>query len=174
MVVLINDLVHPVWVLHCNDRVHSVRGEHLNDLVHPVFGEHFDDLVYPVLGVHFNDMSIQYELECKTLDNDLVHPVWMIDPCSEKRYTVIDDYRRSPNYNAKPSERRLCDNRIKHGWYRFKINGSDAEMPTTCIPHGCGTRAPIWLPLPADGLPSPGKKIRTQACASFEVPGREF
>ncbi|VDI63139.1 Hypothetical predicted protein [Mytilus galloprovincialis] len=40
--------------------------------------------------------------------------------------------------------------------------------------HGCGTRAPIWLPLPADGLPSPGKKIRTQACASFEVPGREL
>lgn len=56
-----------------------------------------------------------------------------IDPCSENKYAIIDDHRRSPDFRSNPSERRLCDNRINHSWYRFKINGSNAEIPTKCI-----------------------------------------
>ena len=54
-------------------------------------------------------------------------------------------------------------------WFRFVL--LDVIF---LFQHGCGTRAPLWLSSPTGGLPPPGKKARSHACASFEVPGREL
>lgn len=56
-----------------------------------------------------------------------------IDPCLSEHHTIIDDFRRSTKYRPKASERRLCDNDLIPGWYRLKINGTDADLPTKCI-----------------------------------------
>lgn len=56
--------------------------------------------------------------------------LYFADPC--KRHSIIDDFRRDPDYTVRGSQRRLCDNLLVPGWYRFQINGTDADMPTTC------------------------------------------
>ncbi|OWF43889.1 von Willebrand factor D and EGF domain-containing protein [Mizuhopecten yessoensis] len=87
------------------------------------------------------------------------------DPCVEGQYVVIDDVRRRPIYN--PGQ--LCDDRLSPGWYRFLLNGTDAEIPTACVESkSCGTFAPVWLRLPAKGLPLPGETTTGEGCANYE------
>ena len=56
-----------------------------------------------------------------------------IDPCLSEHHSIIDDYRRSTKYRPRVSERRLCDNNLTPGWYRLKINGTDADIPNKCV-----------------------------------------
>ncbi|XP_033728931.1 uncharacterized protein LOC117318039 [Pecten maximus] len=87
------------------------------------------------------------------------------DPCVEGQYTIIDDVRRRPIFN--PGQ--LCDDKLSPGWYRFLLNGTDAEIPTSCVESkSCGTFAPVWLRLPAEGLPLPGKTRNGEGCANYE------
>ena len=52
-------------------------------------------------------------------------------PCARGNYTLIDDYRRSVDFG----DGRACDRDAGlSGWYRFQLNGTDAVMPTTCVP----------------------------------------
>ncbi|XP_069107696.1 LOW QUALITY PROTEIN: von Willebrand factor D and EGF domain-containing protein-like [Argopecten irradians] len=87
------------------------------------------------------------------------------DPCVEGQYTIIDDVRRRPVFN--PGQ--LCDDKLSPGWYRFLLNGTDAEIPTSCVESkSCGTFAPVWLRLPAEGLPLPGQIRNGEGCANYE------
>ncbi|KAK3093793.1 hypothetical protein FSP39_020336, partial [Pinctada imbricata] len=66
------------------------------------------------------------------------------------------------------ADRRLCDNTLTTGWYRFQINGSEADMPTSCAKaNHCGTLAPLWLSLRDGMLPAPGESIRASACVTW-------
>ena len=70
----------------------------------------------------------------------------IIEPCTQ--YTLIDDPLRSVNNKiVYPNEK--CDT-LKEGWYRFKINGKDGELPTGCplpgvtLPYICNSAAAGW------------------------------
>ncbi|XP_062612521.1 uncharacterized protein LOC134274281 isoform X2 [Saccostrea cucullata] len=94
------------------------------------------------------------------------------DPCLPEHHSIIDDFRRSTKYRSKASDRRLCDNSLSPGWYRFKINGTDADMPTKCVKvKRCGTAAPIWLSIPKEGMPIPGATKSGSACVTWAPRG---
>ena len=71
----------------------------------------------------------------------------MKDPCSD--YKLIEDPLRSVVY--KISTWGKCDNNLEVGWYRFKMNGADAEIPTSCplpgvtYPNTCNTQVAGWF-----------------------------
>ena len=54
----------------------------------------------------------------------------MPEQCRKGNYMVLDDIRRSMDYEASST---LCDRDLKHGWCRFKLNGADAVMPTSAV-----------------------------------------
>nr|XP_022325495.1 von Willebrand factor D and EGF domain-containing protein-like isoform X4 [Crassostrea virginica] len=95
-----------------------------------------------------------------------------IDPCLSEHHSIIDDYRRSTKYRPRVSERRLCDNNLTPGWYRLKINGTDADIPNKCVKvKRCGTAAPIWLSMPKKELPVPGATKSGSACVTWSPRG---
>lgn len=103
---------------------------------------------------------------------DSIRSTTDIDPCLSEHHTIIDDFRRSTKYRPKASERRLCDNNLIPGWYRLKINGTDADIPTKCIKvKRCGTAAPIWLSMPKDEMPIPGTTKSGSACVTWAPRG---
>ena len=55
------------------------------------------------------------------------------DPCNTGEHTVLDDYRRQVFYTTPEGEADLCDAYLQSGWYRFLVNGTDANLPTTCV-----------------------------------------
>ena len=69
------------------------------------------------------------------------------DPCTD--YKLIDDPLRSVTNKIVPWGK--CDNNIAVGWYRLKINGVDAEIPTACPlpgvakPFICNADAAGWF-----------------------------
>ena len=65
--------------------------------------------------------------------------LFIIDACD--KYTILSEAERlvsSPGGT-------LCDKNLVEGWYRFVINGHNANIitnaPSTCA---CGTTNPIW------------------------------
>jgi len=59
---------------------------------------------------------------------------------------VLDEPHRSSKFSASNTDRLICDNGLTQGWYRFKSNGHDVNMPTSCVDvNHCGTVDPIWL-----------------------------
>ncbi|CAC5424566.1 unnamed protein product [Mytilus coruscus] len=59
---------------------------------------------------------------------------------------VLDEPHRSTKFTASNTSRLLCDSGMHDGWYRFKSNGIDVAMPTSCIETDhCGTITPIWF-----------------------------
>ncbi|KAG0430273.1 hypothetical protein HPB47_022834 [Ixodes persulcatus] len=92
------------------------------------------------------------------------------DLCAPTQYTVIDDFRRHPDYTSTSSKDWLCDRYLVPGWYRFQVNGSNAIVPTFC-PNvtRCGTQAPIWIRL-NDPMPSAGQEVVGEACAAWIFP----
>ncbi|KAK3792103.1 hypothetical protein RRG08_055370 [Elysia crispata] len=100
----------------------------------------------------------------------LRHGSAQFDPCYPEVYGVLDDYRRDVNRAA--STPLLCDLDLSTGWYRFFINGSSAEIPTSCVqPNRCGTQAPIWLQL--DLVPELGQEVTSIACSSWSGQGQK-
>ena len=43
---------------------------------------------------------------------------------------MIDDINR----DVSAGKGVICDDSLKDGWYRFLLGGSDAVMPTACVP----------------------------------------
>lgn len=66
-----------------------------------------------------------------------------VNPCND--YHSLDNPYRSPKYKLLASDKMLCDNKRKTGWYRFtSIVGG--KMPTTKPePYYCGTVGPMWM-----------------------------
>ncbi|XP_076084797.1 von Willebrand factor D and EGF domain-containing protein-like [Mytilus galloprovincialis] len=63
-----------------------------------------------------------------------------------KNARILDEPHRSTKFTASNTSRLLCDSGMPDGWYRFKSNGIDVAMPTTCIETDhCGTITPIWF-----------------------------
>ena len=60
---------------------------------------------------------------------------FLLDPCFEGGYEILDDYRRYKTHMYKEAgpDDPLCDVHMSAGWYRFLINGSDAVMATECV-----------------------------------------
>ncbi|RUS86905.1 hypothetical protein EGW08_005310, partial [Elysia chlorotica] len=83
---------------------------------------------------------------------------------------ILDDHRRDVSNQGHGSL--LCDLDLSSGWYRFLLNGSNAEIPTSCVqPNHCGTQAPIWLHL--DPLPEAGQEVTSVACSSWAGQGQK-
>ena len=62
-----------------------------------------------------------------------------------KRYTKINEPRRSVNSTWKRGQIPLCDRFIRFGWYRFmSFNGTQMPNKEVTVYH-CGTHKPIWL-----------------------------
>ncbi|KAK7092287.1 pancreatic secretory granule membrane major glycoprotein GP2-like [Littorina saxatilis] len=79
-------------------------------------------------------------------------------------YAVLDDVRRDVNNGPG----KLSDHELIAGWYRFLLNGTDAVMPTQCVPFGrCGTVASYWLDLQGGELPAVGHETAARACAQW-------
>ncbi|XP_016381115.1 alpha-tectorin-like [Sinocyclocheilus rhinocerous] len=74
------------------------------------------------------------------------------DPCYN--YNILDNYWRSTLWYMSGYD----DTRVEwHGWYRFFINGSSAQMPEWCFSYmSCGGFISLWLggphPQPEDGV----------------------
>ncbi|KAK7105251.1 von Willebrand factor D and EGF domain-containing protein-like [Littorina saxatilis] len=84
------------------------------------------------------------------------------DPCAEGNHTILDDVRRHVNNTVNAG---MCDYGLVAGWYRFKLNGSDAVMPTYCVPvYRCGTHVSMWLDLGNVLLPNIGQQQDTRSC----------
>uniref|UniRef100_A0A3B4AV97 UMOD/GP2/OIT3-like D8C domain-containing protein n=1 Tax=Periophthalmus magnuspinnatus TaxID=409849 RepID=A0A3B4AV97_9GOBI len=67
------------------------------------------------------------------------------DPC--EHYTVLDEeWRATDNKNTQDK----CDGNEKwQGWYRFFLNGTDAQIPERCVEENmCGTQRPMFLSTP--------------------------
>ncbi|XP_070174488.1 von Willebrand factor D and EGF domain-containing protein-like [Littorina saxatilis] len=85
-------------------------------------------------------------------------------PCSNSNYNVIDDVRKDVNN----SDEGLCDDDLTPGWYRFLLNGTDAVIPTYCVPKAqCGTHAAYWLDLQGGELPAVGHETAARACGHW-------
>ena len=65
--------------------------------------------------------------------------LFIIDACD--KYTTLDEAERLVSSPVGS----LCDKYLVEGWYRFVINGNNANIityaPGTCV---CGTTNPIW------------------------------
>ncbi len=65
------------------------------------------------------------------------------DPCLMN--TVMDNAWRDIT-TAPITAGARCDNTLATNWYRLKLNGADAILPTDAIGvNRCGTLAPIWF-----------------------------
>ena len=67
----------------------------------------------------------------------------------------------------------LCDTELPRAWYRFKLDGHSAELPTVCpAASACGRTSAIWLPK-ADRVEL-GKQVKIKACASWVIGSRRI
>ncbi|TRY86095.1 hypothetical protein DNTS_030184, partial [Danionella cerebrum] len=92
-----------------------------------------------------------------TVTSQIISP----DPCN--KYTVLDNPWRAVDYKYLSVTH--CDNAMS-GWYRFLLNGSNAQIPDTCVDrYSCSTVNGYWLrgghPSEADGI------VSRDACAKF-------
>lgn len=47
--------------------------------------------------------------------------------------TVLDDAWRATTYNPRQHNNDYHCDKDLHGWYRFRMGGKDATIPTTCV-----------------------------------------
>jgi len=102
------------------------------------------------------------------------------DPCSGP-VTVLDQpWRVTTNRVPGGYE---CDRDLNEvGWFRLKLNGKDATIPTECVEYqNCGTHVPMWLDLEGGQIPAPGAEKAVKVCTSqrndccsTEFPFNEF
>jgi len=92
-----------------------------------------------------------------------------VDHCSSLSVTVLDDAWRATTYKPRDHNNDFhCDWDLS-GWYRFKMDGKDANITTECVDeYRCGTVAPVWLDLEDDALPAQGQEKDVRACASWD------
>lgn len=69
------------------------------------------------------------------------------DPC--EHYSVLNDNWRSTDFVYVQGQAH-CDRYVNcQGWYRFYLNGSNAQIPEVCVEeHRCGTHAQMSLTAP--------------------------
>nr|QBA18365.1 VIgL family ZP-related protein 1 isoform 3 [Littorina littorea] len=88
---------------------------------------------------------------------------FLTGPCNSLNHVVLSDVRRAVTNNVNA---RLCDKTLTPGWYRFVLDGTNAVIPTECVPrYHCGTNAPYWLDLQGKALPGAGQQTDARACA---------
>ncbi|KAK7105598.1 hypothetical protein V1264_016957 [Littorina saxatilis] len=93
-----------------------------------------------------------------------------MDTCGHVHYSVLDDYRRYVN-NTYLEDTLLWSYKMNSwltpGWYRFKLNGTNAVMPTYCVPtRHCSTRYPVWLDMMGGTLPRLGEEKEARSCVT--------
>ncbi|XP_077997886.1 von Willebrand factor D and EGF domain-containing protein-like, partial [Glandiceps talaboti] len=92
-----------------------------------------------------------------------------LDPCTDEGHQVIDNAFRRVTSKARTKDDYICDIDLNRGWYRFKIFGKPAVIPTECQEtEHCTTQAPIWLNLEGTELPVVGETKRVTACAALQ------
>nr|QBA18367.1 VIgL family ZP-related protein 1 isoform 1 [Littorina littorea] len=85
------------------------------------------------------------------------------EPCFLPNHVVLSDARRAVTNFVNDG---LCDKTLTPGWYRFVLDGTNAVIPTECVPrYHCGTNAPYWLDLQGKALPGAGQQTDARACA---------
>ncbi|XP_028408982.1 von Willebrand factor D and EGF domain-containing protein-like [Dendronephthya gigantea] len=90
--------------------------------------------------------------------------------CQPSVYRTLDDPLRDL---SKTRESYLCDTELPRAWYRFKLDGRPAELPTVCPARSaCGTSSSIWLPR-AENIEL-GRQVEIKACVSWNVGARRL
>ncbi|KAL8594353.1 hypothetical protein ACOMHN_053270 [Nucella lapillus] len=73
-------------------------------------------------------------------------------PCSSYNYTTIDDPRRVvAKYIGRDW---ICDTTITSGWYRFKLSGTNAVIPTYCVE--------------GQSLPAISQQVNARVCSNWD------
>ena len=86
--------------------------------------------------------------------------------CRPSGYQVLVTPARALSNKVKLASP-LCDNNLKKAWYKLEINGSSAEIPTSCPEIGsCGTHGQIWIP--PEGHPGFGEERNGSACVAWK------
>lgn len=97
------------------------------------------------------------------LSSCLVIAVHAQDPCAQGNHHLIYELHRSTQFQPEPTDRLLCDDGLRAGWYVFNNND---EMPTSCVTqYHCGTHYPLWMqgthPSLAEGI------VQRKACSNI-------
>uniref|UniRef100_A0A8W8J431 UMOD/GP2/OIT3-like D8C domain-containing protein n=1 Tax=Magallana gigas TaxID=29159 RepID=A0A8W8J431_MAGGI len=130
---------------------------------HPVAADGIVNRTACVVGIH-GYCSKEYDIQIKACgENEYVYylikaescnegycfgvnlPCAKPNPCEEGN-SIKMDVKEDRSTSCKEKSMSMCDNSLKHGWYRIQRNGVDMKMPTTCVDqYSCGTVSPIWL-----------------------------
>ncbi|XP_064597910.1 von Willebrand factor D and EGF domain-containing protein-like [Liolophura sinensis] len=91
-----------------------------------------------------------------------------VDPCLPANHKILSETWRSVENAIEAANGSHCDNTIPTGWFRMRLGGKDAIMPTECVEvEHCGTLAPLWLSLNEKGPLHIGKERMGKACATW-------
>lgn len=92
--------------------------------------------------------------------------------CLPSGYRVLQE----PSRDLRKTRSRLnalCDRELPRAWYRFKLDGQPAELPTACQPsNACGSSSSVWLP-DGDSIEL-GQQMEIKACASWTIGSRRI
>lgn len=130
---------------------------------HPVAADGIVNRTACVVGIH-GYCSKEYDIQIKACgENEYVYylikaescnegycfgvnlPCAKPNPCEEGN-SIKMEVKEDRSTSCKEKSMSMCDNSLKHGWYRIQRNGVDMKMPTTCVDQfSCGTVSPIWL-----------------------------
>lgn len=121
-------------------------------------------LVYRPLGIN------EAKKQCSHANDSI--PFLDYPQCRPSVYRTLDEPSRDLR-KSRDSLSVLCDTELPRAWYRFKLDGQPAQLPTVCPPsNACGTSSPVWLPK-ADGIEL-GKQVEIKACASWTIGSRRI
>ncbi|XP_048580334.1 von Willebrand factor D and EGF domain-containing protein [Nematostella vectensis] len=88
--------------------------------------------------------------------------------CLPSGHRVLDEPLRSIRSPPHPPAP-ICDSQLREGWYRFKLNGLPAQIPTYCpAVNSCGTRFQIWLK-PEAIIPQFGEDSQGSLCVAWKT-----
>ena len=92
--------------------------------------------------------------------------------CKPSMYRIFDEPSRDLR-KPRDGPSVLCDTELPRAWYRFKLDGQPAELPTVCPPsNACGTSSSVWLPK-GDSIQL-GRQIEIKACATWTTKSRRI